>query len=444
MTHIKIFVMTVLCAFFNFELSYAQNKTSTKIKISLDEAESLALANAIEFDLQSTKISAANDAIEANKARTMPQLSLEGNYRYQSEAASTDIGPMHLQFGQHNNFSVGPVVSYTVFNGGVDAKTEKSLEELARARVLEREGIKQKVLLDVRQAYARVQTNRMELVLIDRSIALAKARTKDLQRKFNAGSSTKLDVLSGEREESQLLLRRAQTQNTLEEAIRKLEVYIGKKNIDPHQEFDVDDMQTTLAQFKNSPKSFDENHPNIQAATAMIRAAKLNSESVSQLYLPHVQAYAKSTIDYPNGPIDERVWQNTIGVNVSVPIYDFGLRNATMSQKLAEVKTAELQKSLVERDFDELFLTTTDKIRSLKSQIEITNSAIDINENQSHLIEVNFKNGASTYLEVERAHNQVLEARTTLFRLKAMLIIQYSILSYLSENHQNQMSEMSK
>ncbi|MHA0111990.1 TolC family protein, partial [Klebsiella pneumoniae] len=65
-------------------------------------------------------------------------------------------------------------------------------------------------------------------------------------------------------------------------------------------------------------------HPTLVALSKLGDAERLAAESKDNELMPTIQLFAKSAYEYPNGPLDERVWQNSYGLSVSMPIFDGG------------------------------------------------------------------------------------------------------------------------
>lgn len=422
------------------------------MNLTLQEAEDRAVKTSLHVQIAEAQISAASEALKVQKGSRKPRISLDSNYRYLSETAEASFGPATVQFNQHHNYSVGPMLSYELYDGGSDAKAIESVEKFLRAREKEHEGMRLKIILDTRLAYARVQLGIEELRLLDGSIRLVQARLKDSTQRVNLGSASRQDLLAVQREELQLKLRYMQAQDSLAESTRHLGFLIGETHlpetlipVGAHSKrlvqgmaaanliIDLDDMNQTQRRLRNGVGTApNPSHPRLQALDDLTGAARLAGESRDKEALPKVQAFAKSSYDYPNGPLDEKVWQNSVGVSISMTLYDGGMRQGLAAQKYIEAQASQMQKNQVARDFEEAWRNARNRLESMTEQARFARASIEKAEEEARLAYINFQAGSSNYLEVQRANHQLLEARTTMLRVDSQIVSQLANLNYLS------------
>ncbi|WP_141736387.1 TolC family protein [Oligoflexus tunisiensis] len=423
-----------------------------RLRLSLEEAEQRAVAASLDSRQAEAQLSVAKETLNIQKSSLKPRLSLEGSYRYLSEIPEAQLGPATVAFGQHHNYSVGPMLSYEVYNGGAHDKATEGIEHLLKAREKDQEATRLRTILDTRLAYSRVRLSLDEMRLLIGSLQVLQARLKDTQQRLRHGSASRLESLAIQREELQTKLRYMQTQASLAENLRKLAFLMGDRTlpeellpIGPHDSpealglpagnyiVDIDSAAGQMSRVKRTiGRQPSPTHPQLKAWDERKESARLEGESREQAGSPKIQVFAKSTYDYPHGPLDEAVWQNSFGVALSLTLYDGALRQHQKAQKLAELHSHEIQKEKIAQDFQESWANARAQLESLQLQRKVVQDAMARAEQEAQLTQANYQAGAINYLEVQRANTQVLEIRTSLSRLDAQVFAQYALLNYLS------------
>lgn len=421
-------------------------------RIALKDAERQALAASLDQQRIEAQIAASKEAVSAQETQDRPRLTLDGSYRYQSELPEASIGPMTLRFAEHNNYSVGPMLSYQVYDAGKDATLTKSTARMVSAHSHERDAARLKTILDTRQAYSRVQGSIEELRWVDESLRLVQSRVADIRGRLKAGSVSRLDLLSAMREEGQLKLRYAQAQSTLADGIYRLATLTqmtilpqplipAGRSLDkaasdipePNFILELDPTERTLQDLKqgliNGPN---ESHPSLEAVKDQIESTLLAAEALDKSLMPAVQVFAKSSYDYPNGPIDEKVWQNVVGLSLSLTLYDAGLQHRLSASKRLEAKASAAQSEQIDRDFHNVWDSSLSSVHNLDGQKTIVESSLKTVSEEARITTTNYRAGAATYLEVQRAQHQVLEVKTSLSHIKAQQIALLAMLNYLA------------
>jgi outer membrane protein TolC len=423
-----------------------------RMRLSLQEAERRAVAASLDNRQAAAQLSMTKESLNVQKSSLKPRLSLEGSYRYLSEIPEAQLGPASVAFGQHHNYSVGPMLSYEIYNGGADHKVTESLEKLLKSREKDQEAARLRTILDTRLAYSRVRLSLDEMQLFIGSLQVLQARLKDTQQRLRHGSASRLESLAIQREELQTRLRYMQTQASLAENLRKLAFLLGDQTlptellpIGPHDSPEalglpagnyIVDFESIPGQLSRVQRSIRQepnpSHPQLLAWEERKESARLEGESREQSGSPRIQVFAKSTYDYPHGPLDEAVWQNSFGVALSYTLYDGALRQHQKAQKLAELQSHEIQKEKIAQDFQESWANARAQLESLQLQRKVVQDAMSRAEQEAQLTQANYQAGAINYLEVQRANTQVLEIRTSLSRIEAQIFAQYALLNYLS------------
>jgi outer membrane protein TolC len=174
-------------------------------------------------------------------------------------------------------------------------------------------------------------------------------------------------------------------------------------------------------------------HPLIKMHTANAEALRLTAESFKANQLPKLTFFAKTSIDYPNGPLLENFNQNTIGINFSMPLFE-GSRStneAAEKQNMSIASEHRRDQARIEliRDINK----AQDQLKGLLLKIEFYKDLVKESEERSKLIYAAYKIGRSSFLEVQSANLQALEAKVQSTTNDVQVLIQLAYLASISE-----------
>lgn len=409
-------------------------------QLSLKEIENQSL----EFSYNKKAISAEFDAIK-NKVETQhsllyPKITLEGSYKYVSEVPTLSFpGGMKTAFGDNTNYSIGPVLTWTLWDFGSIKNSIKGTESLLKSKEAEKNFSNRQILLNARLAYFRVQLRIEQQKMVADSLRLAESQHRDIQNRLSAGLSNRIDLLSAHKEVLNLKIQSRQIQSDLSTDLRDLYALIGKNDsFDSKLQVKVDPLESSL----NSLAKYGTNglerdnlnqHPLIKMYTANAEASRLSAESFQANKLPKLALFAKSSIDYPNGPILENIHQNAIGLTLSMPLFEGSKSSneALEKQNLAiasENRREEARTNLV-RDWQK----ANDQLRGLKEKVEIYKTSVSESGERAKLVYNSYRVGRSSFLEVQSANLHALEAKVQSATNDVQTLIQLAYLASISE-----------
>lgn len=186
----------------------------------------------------------------------------------------------------------------------------------------------------------------------------------------------------------------------------------------------VDDLDSTvgLPPFDEAQRMASHENPDLRVALETLRGAKLGVTAAKAAFLPaffvetdygiEANAYALHSlnIEEPHaGVLPNLGYFITAGVNV--PVFDFGtlrskLRQAEFKREEAQVELSESQRKLVSNLYDSYNEATV-----ARAAVEETRHTADLAAESLRLINLRYKAGASTALEVVSAETTLTQAR---------------------------------
>ncbi len=424
--------------------------------LSLEEAESRALAYSSVLKAAESEMKAAAEKADSQFGTLVPRLSLDGNYRYVTEVPTFQPSPASpkVPFGDHKNYSYGPLLSWNAFSSGQNHYRWKSAQSVARAQKNHFDAVQRQIRLDTRIAYFQIQLVLEQVFLLSDSLKLAQGQYKDIDLRRKAGASSRIDSLSAHQEvfNRSRELRLAQTE--LAGFLRSLFSLTGiGSDIDPSIPMDFRmagslpadvDFPTTFVQLDpivNSEKKMewaartelDVDHPSILTLSESIEAARRTARALRGEYGPALSLLAKISRDYPKGPVLETITQKTFSAAASLPLFQGGriLHDARAQDNRVEALKNERDQALL--DLERSWNHAQDKMKGLRAQGLINEKSVSEAETLARLVYDAYKAGGATYLDVEKANLRVLQTKVIHANTRVENLMQLAILDSLSK-----------
>lgn len=431
-----------------------------RLVIGLADAEQAALAHSPILKGAESDLASAQAQIDVQLSALIPRLTLDGSYQYQTEVPDVSLSPgaPPFQFGSHNNYSIGPTLLYTLWDGGGLLKSWRSQKALASSQDAQRELVRRQVRLMTRLDYFQVQLSlEQERSLID-SLRLAQAQYGDIAKRFRAGAASRIDWLSAHQ---QVLDRRRDlrsAQADLAAALRTLFAQTGQYHeadvsapIDARVEVPLPEgVSTPTVSVELEPQTsveskleaaaaapVDESYPQLLVDLRQAQSQDLAADSIAAGSWPKLQLSFKSDYIYPNLPLLASTWQNTAGVSASMPLFEFG---RTKHQAQAQRALADSSRHRREEAYDELvrdWHKARDQFAALREEEGLDRESVDENSEIARLRYSSYRDGGSTILDVETADLNSVQSRITAARTRTQALIQLATLDSLSSTKVN-------
>jgi outer membrane protein TolC len=408
--------------------------------LSLPEIEIQALENSFSKKAVNAEYDSVKNKIDSQNSLRYPKITLEGNYKYISEVPTLSFpGGAKTAFGDNTNYSIGPVLTWTLWDFGSIKNSIKGSEALLKSKEAEKSLSNRQILLNARLAYFRVQLRIEQQKMVTDSLKLTESQHRDIQNRLSAGLSNRIDLLAAHKEVLNLKIQSRQIQSDLSTDLRDLYTLIGRNDsFNPNLQVKVDPLESSqysLSKYGSGEFERDNlnQHPLIKIHTANAEASRLSAESFTANKFPKLALFAKSSIDYPNGPILENIHQNTIGLSLSMPLFEGSksTNEALEKQNLAiasENRREEARTNLI-RDWHK----ANDQLIALKDKLPIYKMSVSESDERAKLVYNSYRVGKSSFLEVQSANLHALEAKVQSTTNDVQLLIQLAYLASISE-----------
>jgi outer membrane protein TolC len=427
-----------------------------RFSLTMAEAESAARAHALDVKAAGEESAGARARADAAFSPLLPRLTLDGYYRYQTEVPRFSVVPGQppQPFGSNRATSIGPTLTWTLWDEGALRKTWRA--EQAGARSLEeRERLAAtQATQAARLAYVQVQLAREKVRLLADSVALADAQYADIEKRLRAGAVSRIDSLSSHQADLQRRKDFLSAQADLAGALRELFQLTGLgAGLDLTRPVDVrastalpaglaeptlrlafDSLADTpaplaAAEAASGPSA---DHPAALAYAREADAARLAAEAASAGGWPKVQFQGAIAYAYPNGPVLQSVTQKSAGLTASVPLFEgrASARQAESSKRAASAadRRRDLVVERLARDWD----AARAALAALRDQAALDATAVVESEELARLVYRSYQGGRSTYLEVQTYDLSALQAKVAAAQTRAQILIQLAALAQLA------------
>lgn len=403
---------------------WAVSAESDNNKISilyLTDIEAVMLSKSLDIKSKEYEAVATKEKSESVTSNYIPKLSLEGNYKYISEIPEINMAPGRtLNFGDNKNYSIGPTLTMTLFDFNAKSHLQDSLDKIASAKKNEVTNLKSNALFKTRYHYINLALLLKKRAVIANSLKVANKQLKDVTSKKRFGSGSKLDLLTAQKEVHELQSIHKETAFNIE--AEKSELYkvsfsekIKETNFESDQNYleDFDTIKNRFIGYKSKNYNALEN-AKIKSFKDQSESLESQASSISSQRYPKINVFARSTLDYPNGPDLAQFNQNSVGITLSMPLFDGGEISHNIGEKQNLAMALKHQALNEERNLNESIQMLMTRIDNLTEQNEIIQKKIIESNEISNLLYRSYLDGRTTFLEVERANVKSREAQLNL------------------------------
>lgn len=334
-----------------------------------------------------------------------------------------------LKFGDNKNYSIGPTLSMTIFDFNSKENLQTSLDKNLSSKENEAKGLKANILFKVRFHYLNIVFLQEKRNLISESLKVANKQLKDVIAKNRFGSGSKLDLLTAQKEVHELesQLKEIDFNVTAEQIeLYKITFHQKIKNANlignTNRLENLNDLQSRFMNYKQFAQDAGSN-AKVKSMKDLSDSFESQAQSISKQRYPKINLIARTSLDYPNGPDLNAFNQNTIGVSLSMPLFDGGEISHNVNEKNLQAMALKTQAINEERNINESVFLATKRIENLQEQNEIIQKKIDETSEIAYLMYKSYQDGRATFIEVERANVKRRESKLSLSSNQYQIIL---------------------
>ena len=268
------------------------------------------------------------------------------------------------------------------------------------------EAARRDILFGTAQAYYGAIGFKQLVGIQERQLAITRDHEKDARVRYDAGAAPKVTLLRAEidRARAEQDLKRAQ--NTYLAAKESLATLLDRNS----------DFEVEIPQRPQLPQQLDplvetapRDRPDVRATAEQLTVAEKDHAAVLMRYLPTLGAFARYQYANLTGFTGSNsIW--VVGLALNWTILDGFLRESDLRETEARVREAEAaQASAVAKARNDVRLARLDLDSAVANREKAREQYAFAQENQ-RLVDVNYKAGAATYIEVTDANAALLQA----------------------------------
>ena len=409
------------------------------LRISLQDAVTIALRASDEVRLSAMQAEIADAQLGTARASVFPQLRLNTSYQHAWESARANaVGQV---FNQPNTYTTNLSLTQTLFQGGRIVAGLRSAGDTREAVRLDEKEVRARLAVDVQRAYLQVLfTARMQAIQ-QQNLTLASARAQQVEQLQTAGRAARYDVLRAhvERANIEPIVIQAQNDRDLAELdLKRLLNVPVNQLISLTTTIDAGGLRMMLASLDDTTALPD--RASLRAAELTVAArrqavviaradllptATVTFQSGYQAFpplgfgFPTQRGVAANEFCAPNASATQRCqnggWfaDRAMTATISLPVFD-GLRaKSNIELARAQQRLAEIQ-LLQQRE------TVGLEVARARAELERARAVFDARKQNAaeadeafQLASLRFNRGLSTQLEVSDAQLALLTAQST-------------------------------
>lgn len=424
------FIILLLLTFSILKNANAQDKTDGTI-LTLEKVWKIAESQNRQLQLADLSRKETHIAILEAKDRSLPELSVMGNYALNSKMLIYNDGlfssPQNVPVSKYG-YGFGYHLDFNIYNGGRDKRSIKiKQEEEIRNQhefELQRDHIKYAIAIAYYDLYKFLQFQNF----ISTEITTEKKQLQTIEALNRNGLVLKSDVLRTAVKLSQLKLSYSDVEKKIQLAIQRLNMYMGRESEDPLNINDEEALNLNdekYAAYEDYVTIALHKSPDYKITSSDIRLGELSIKQVKASLLPKISLYSRYNYTYPQVsfyPYSNDLWgYGQTGVKLI-----FSLDNLYKSKhSIAHARNLnDQQKEQANIKKDEITIQVKEAFLQRQQALESVENAEENIKQSTETVRVirnSYLNQESLLTDLLDAENVLLEAKLTLTSAKVNL-----------------------
>ncbi|WP_338874002.1 TolC family protein [Spirosoma sp. SC4-14] len=429
----QIMIILLLSILSSKSLLYAQDRRG----FSLNEAIQYAVEHNINVKNSALDALSAEARIRELKGVALPQVSASGQIIdnliiqrvflpavFFDPKASPDAPAVPVQFGVSYSGNLTGSLNQLLFDASyrLGLRAADTYRQLAQKNI---QASKITVAEQVAKAYYGVLVNEQQIKLLDLNINRVDTLYQNTVGLNKQGFAEKIDVSRLEVQLNNLKAERQNVQNLLELSYYLLKFQMGLGINDAItlteqiKDIDLDEVERTTVQ--PVTEQFDYNQ-RIEFATlqSQIELADLDVQSVAKRYYPSLSAFVNYGYNAGRNKFSDMFtspWFNlsTVGLNLSVPIFDGFQKKYQAAQKRFALQKAQNSSTLLKNTIDLQIRQASVTLRNSLQTLRTQQRNVDLAKEVARVAKIKYQEGVGSNIEVMDAENSYRQAQNNYF-----------------------------
>ena len=436
----KKLTLTLFSLFLLVNISSAQEVWSLE-KCVLYARQNNITIQRVELNIQNSQL-----VERRNKESRYPNLnaSIGGRYNFGRSVNPVTNSFENFKFGSNN---LGLFTGVTIYNGNrINNQIKQSQYDIAAAEA-DLEQTKNDIGLNVATAYLNLLFAKEQLQAAQNRMQLSNQQLEQVDKLINAGARPKndrLEILASIARNEQSIIAQ---ENAVETGILNLKQLL---ELDPNFNLDIETPGDVIIAASENPDGLIlndiyqkavTNQPFVKADENRLKSAALGEDIVRAGLLPSVSANASISSNYANSdnpffenkPYGEQIVDNfgqSIGVSVSIPIYNNNQTRIGMEQNQIQMKNIALTNKQNKQTLKTNVQNAIATSKAAKRTLQASQTTVDASKAAFENAEKRFQLGAINTFEYATAKNNLDQAEVDLIVAKYDYLFKLKIIDF--------------
>jgi len=376
------------------------------VRLTLQEALRRALADNIALGRARLEVNAQQSQADVIFTGILPRIGFQGSFTRNDQAVSFGEGDDARTILAENDWSYRLTLSQPIYAGNRERKAINQARlnvDVARQAVADTE---EELILTVASNYLAVVRAEELLVVEQRNLELAHRRRDQAQIFFEAGETTRVDVLRADADTKEAERRITIARQAREIAVGRLRLALAVEG--PIEVAAPGDFMPALPGEAALISEAESNRPEVAQALATQEIARLEVAKQKGAYLPVVTADGAWTKQRAAFPTDQ---YGQLALNLSVPIFSSG-------EIKGRIAIARERESQAELRVEEVRQSVREEVRQALVDLETAVANLQLAREQLTAAEAEYNQATELYraqeltsLEVASAESSLADAR---------------------------------
>ena len=349
-------------------------------------------------------------------SEALPQLSISGG----ATARDTDSDNPFLDTDRREDWSASANASQLLFGSGRVLASTRAARAQIRGAVADYDATVQTLLLDVTRAYADMRQAQQIVEARETTVSNLTRLLEYAQAQFDAGVVTRTDVAQSQARLAQARTQLVQAQGALAAAVQAYLRLVGR----PPSDLQPPPMAQGL------PRDLDialetagRRSPVLRSAVADTELADANVDAAAAQGRARVTLEAGQSIGADFDDDTTESMTDTVGVRVSIPLFQGGLIRSRTRQQRALRSAANLDLAATQRAVQESVTNAWTGLASARASVDSAREQVEAAELAYEGVRLEQETGLRATFEVLEQEQNLLDARLALAQAERDLVV---------------------
>jgi outer membrane protein len=365
---------------------------------------------------QRARLRATREALPQAWAEALPQISVTGV----AQARDSDSDNPIFETDRREDWDASVNASQLLFGSGRVMASTRAARAQIRAAVADYDQTLQTLLLDVTRAYADVRQAQQIVAAREQTVSNLTRLLEYAQAQFDAGVVTRTDVAQSRARLAQARTLLVQAQGQLAATVQAYLRLVGRPPSDLQP---PPSAQGLPPQLEVALDTAGRQSPVLRSAVADTELADANVDVAAAQGRPRVTLEAGQSIGADFDDDTTESMTDTVGVRVSVPIFQGGITRSRTRQQRALRAAANLDLASAQRLVQENVTNSWTGLASARAAVESAREQVEAAELAYEGVRLEQETGLRATFEVLEQEQNLLDARLALAQAERDLVV---------------------